>query len=147
MRGGNEYRVAFTVTCESIVDPATAEFGIADCDFSVSRGSFTLTVEPDIIGLVEMLTDDIAAHDANVVRLIAMLTDDIAAHDAKVQALIETHDGDIKALLELLQTGVDGNRKAILEAIRLLNTPTGKRSSEELACGGEPCDFPDGQNN
>ena len=75
----------------------------------------------------EAISEQIGKHDTDTNRNI----DD---HDIAIQAQVQTHDEDIKALLE----NIIANQ---FEMIRLLVTPHGQRSTDIPACGG-PCDFP-----
>lgn len=132
VRGGKDYRVSFTATCDSLADTGAFDFGSeADCDFVVSRGSLQLTLEPDLVGLIEMLSDDIAAHDAN-----------LATHDAR----LADHEISEEQRFRILLDKIERNFGALLESIRLLLTPTGLRSTDIPACNGEPCSFPNGAN-
>jgi hypothetical protein len=49
----------------------------------------------------------------------------------------------LQASVDELELKIDENSHKLDEAIRLLNTPQGRRQSEVPACGGKPCDFPD----
>jgi hypothetical protein len=72
---------------------------------------------------------------------------------AKWTQLAITIEQDIVELLNKIEQKTDRNydeilenRDAILETIRLQNTPTGLRNSEYQACNGAECDFPNGKN-
>ena len=67
----------------------------------------------------------------------------IIDNTANIYERLEEHDADVKALLAEIKAGIDRNHKAILEAIRLLNTPPGRRETDQPACEGKGCNFPD----
>jgi hypothetical protein len=48
----------------------------------------------------------------------------------------------LQMTVDQLLSIVEGNSLKLDEAIRLLNTAPGRRSSDVPACGGAPCDFP-----
>lgn len=59
-----------------------------------------------------------------------ILHDDLGLHDDR----LITHDMEVQAKLDLLL-------ERQLETIRLLNTPSGQRSTEVPACDGQPCSW------
>jgi len=79
----------------------------------------------------------------DVAASVCTLQNSLEEHDMDIKALLEEHDMDVKDLLAILQEGIDFNREAILEAIRLINTPQGRRSTDLPACDGAGCDFPE----
>jgi hypothetical protein len=130
LQRGRSYELRFNLTCKS-----SSGLGDARCVFnengnpplaggSVSRSEFTLSLEPDLVGLIEELQ-----------YTVDMLKSQLEDHDAQVKAAIEQHDTDVKS-------GLDRNNEATLEAIRLLNTPQGQRETDQPACNGNDCKFP-----
>jgi hypothetical protein len=59
----------------------------------------------------------------------------ISELDDKIDALQESVDQ--------LRSIVEGNSEKLDEVIRLLHTPQGRRTSDQDACSGGPCDFPE----
>ena len=124
---GHDYEIRFELQCKSSSGALGVDIfcvfaptdGIIPDGFA-KRSVFSLSVQDDIVGLIKDLQASVDLLDSNLM-----------AHDMAVQAK-----------LMALQDSVDDNNKAILETIRLLHTPKGRRSSDFLACGGAPCDFP-----
>jgi len=130
LQRGRSYELRFNLTCES-----NSGAGKANCIFNqngafpfaggfVKRSDFTLSLEPDLIGMIEALQAS-----------VDMLKSQLATHDADVKTAVEQHDAEIKSRL-------DRNHETMLEAIRLLHTPQGRRNSGLPACKGAGCDFP-----
>ena len=143
---GHEYELRMKVECESqtgvIGVDAICAFAPTDGDLFgdgfVTWNSFSVAIDEDLIGqinaLVTLIEDLQAALDAH--------DDNLGQHDDN----LGQHDQDVKALLAAVQSAVDENNVAILDAIRLLLTPKGLRETELLACDGAGCSFPDGKN-
>ncbi len=72
--------------------------------------------------------------------------DDLKGVTDAIAAALEQHDLDLKDLFAAHEADLAEKFAALmaaqLETIRLLTTPTGRRSTDILACDGGPCDFP-----
>lgn len=66
-----------------------------------------------------------------------ILHDDLGLHDDR----LITHDQEVQAKLDELIGKVDLVIARQLETIRLLNTPSGQRSTDVPACDGQPCSW------
>lgn len=138
---GHEYELRLTSLCEAEsgllgVDVICAFTNVESTIFGngfVQWDGFRVAIDVDLAGLIE----DLQAS-------VDMLKNQLSAHDASIQFLLAAHDLDVKTLLAFLQAGVDDNHEAILETIRLLHTPAGQRRSDFPACDGGGCDFPNG---
>ena len=91
--------------------------------------------------LVQDVDADLQQHDTDI-------NANLATHDETVKQDISTHDNDIKLLLsdvlsrlEVLQITANTNSAMLLEVVRLLHTPSGRRNTEVPACNGGPCSW------
>ncbi len=89
---------------------------------------------------------DLIAHDMNIDGDLILHDANLVAHDLKIAMLLAKHDVDIKALLGLIQGGVNTANfklnvavKIQREIIRLLLTPAGRRDTTAalLSCDGD----------
>jgi len=104
---------------------------------------FELEVMSQVLAVGSVEADAMAELKKLTVRVDEDEVEQLADHDYAVRMELATHDGDIKALLQEVLEDLAELRANQYEIVRLLNTPQGRRSSDLLACGGEPCDFPD----
>jgi len=74
-------------------------------------------------------------------QLLCRLNEKIDVIDGKID-VIDVKIDVIDDKIDTLNDKVDRNYNTVLESIRLLNTPQGKRSTDLPACNGESCDFP-----
>jgi hypothetical protein len=149
LKRGREYQVEVEAVCASEV----VEFalGTVDCQFDVGNrndGMFvspiTVSVADDNLGKILSRFDTIEQSITTILNNLSDLNLKVSVIDQKVNVLsqdLDQHDVKITNLLTILQESADANHDALLEIIRLLHTPTGRRTSEFPACNDGPCDF------
>ena len=94
----------------------------------------------------------VSTHDTGIKTVVSTHDTEIktvvSTHDSDIKTTVNTHDTDIKALLdgitsklEILQITANTNSAMLLEVVRLLHTPNGKRSTDITACDGNGCEW------
>jgi len=92
---------------------------------SVARSSLHSFLDPDA-----WLWPDLIGQLNEITTLVEELQASLDDHNEN----LSQHDQDVKSLIAALEGKVDENNAAILESIRLLLTPQGKRASEFIDC-------------
>lgn len=99
------------------------------------------TAVTTVNGLIQNLDTDLSVHDTTVKTIInthdTTMKEEVGAHDTDIKLLL----ADIQTKLEVLQATADTNGAVLLEVVRLLHTPSGKRTSDVPACNGADCEW------
>lgn len=125
-----------------------------------SNAAAVCAVTAGIAGALQAVFDGLSLEADNVdgenmeqlAKCVEELDDDLSNITGKLDMLsgsvesigdgIEQHDEDIKKLLAAVQDGLNQNYNALLDVVRLMHTPLGRRMSRLPACGGKECKFP-----
>jgi hypothetical protein len=118
-------------------------------------------------GLTLIIENDLSKHDSSVTSIINQhdvaiknavnihdtdIKSDITLHDTDINTNVTLHDTEIKVFLTniqadlqeklgVLQSTANTNGAMLLEVIRLLHTPNGRRTSDIAACDSGPCEW------
>jgi len=90
----------------------------------------------DLTTKVEDIQTSLDSHEASVLARFDALDVNLQQKFDDLNTALDQHDSDVK-------DGLLQNYETTLEAIRVLHTPEGRRSSEVPACDGGPCDYPE----
>lgn len=123
-------------------DLDTVDTGLTTINTSINSVNASIN---NVYDLVQDVNDDLSDHDSDVKEVLN-------GHDSEVKEAINDHDTEIKTILlqnqtvilnklAALQLTANSNSAILLEVVRLLHTPNGKRTSEIQACAGDACDW------